>query len=160
MRQSVIADLPKLLDPALPVRRLLAQTPAFVGRYFWNEDALAEVDHFERQNSAVWDKATGGHLDDSSLLTLFLRIAVGNSHTTLMTKTAATSLIRKVRKSGLDRELPRQFIRQHAPAALQDDYIHLWDAFASEAEPLLASDLPYATQDALALLSRECNVAA
>jgi len=160
VRQSVVADLPRLLDPALPIRRLLTQTPAFVGRYFWNEDALADVEHFERQNSAVWDKATGGHHDDSSLLTLFLRIGAGSSHATLLTKAAATSLIRKMHKSGIDSELPRQFIRQHAPLALQDDYLHLWDAFLEEAEPLLRSDQRYASQDALALLRRECNVAA
>jgi len=159
VRQSVIADLPRLLDPAVPVRKLLTQTPAFVGRYFWVEDALAEVDHFERQNSAVWDKATDGHLDDSSLLTLFLRIAAGSSHATLMTRAAATSLLRKIQKSGVDAELPRQFIRQHAPPALQDDYLLLWNDFASEAEPLLRSDQRYASQDALALLRRECNVA-
>ncbi len=159
VRQTVLADLPKLLDPALPLRRLLTQTPAFIGRYFWFEDALAEVDHFERQNSAVWDKASGGHLDDSSLLTLFLRIAAGSSHATLMTKSTAASLIRTIQKSGLDCELPRQFIRQHAPPTLQDDYLQLWNGFADEAEPVLRSDARYAGQDALALLRRECNVA-
>ena len=159
-RASLMADLPRLLDPALPVRRLLTQTPAFVGRYFWREDALAEVEHFERQNSAVWDKATGGHDDESSLLTLFLRIAACSSHASLLTNGTANSLIRKIRKSGLDRELPRQFIREHAPYALQDDYLQLWNDFAEEAEPTLRSDLPQATQDALALLRRECNLAA
>jgi len=159
VRQSLLVDLPKILDPAMPIRRLFTQTPAFVGRYYWNEDALAEVEHFERQNSAAWDKATGGHLDDSSLLTLFLRIAAASSHTTLLTKTTAASLIRKIQKSGLDRESPRQFIGLHAPAALQDGYILLWNEFAEEAEPLLRSDMRYATQDALALLRRECNVA-
>ena len=121
VRQSVQTDLPKIRDPALTVRRLFTQTPAFAGRYFWREDALAEVERFERQVTAVWDKATGGHLDDSSLLTLFLRIAAGSSHATLLTPTTAASLIRKARKSGLDRELPRQYIRQHAPIAMQDD---------------------------------------
>ena len=158
IRQGVVADLAKMRDPALPVRRLFTQTPAFVGRYFWREDALAEVDHFERRNSAAWDKATGGHLDDSSLLTLFLRIAACSSHATLLTKATATSLVRKIQKSGLDQELPRVFIRQHAPAALRDDYLRLWDSFAEEAEPALRSDLRHAAQDALALLCRECNV--
>ena len=158
IRQGVEADLAKMRDPALPVRRLFTQTPAFVGRYFWREDALAEVDHFERRNSAAWDKATGGHLDDSSLLTLFLRIAACSSHATLLTKATATSLVRKIQKSGLDQELPRVFIRQHAPAALRDDYLRLWDSFAEEAEPALRSDLRHAAQDALALLCRECNV--
>ncbi len=157
-RGSLMADLPRLLDPAVPVRRLLTQTPAFVGRYFWHEDALAEVEHFERQNSAVWDKATSGHDDESSLLTLLLRIAAGSSHTSLLTVGTANNLIRKIRKSGIDRELPRQFIRAHAPHALQDDYLQLWNAFADEAEPTLRSDLPQANQDALALLRRECHV--
>ena len=115
--------------------------------------------HFERRNSAVWDKATGGHLEDSSLLTLFLRIAAHSSHATLLTKAAAASLIRKIQNTGLDRELPRAFIRQHAPHALQDGYIQLWDSFAEEAEPALRSDMRHAGQDALALLRRECNVA-
>jgi len=159
VRQSVVADLPKMRDPALPVRRLFTQNPAFAGRYFWSEDASAELERFEHRNSAIWDKATGGHRDDSSLLTLFLRIAVGKSHTTLFTQASAASLIRAVRKTGLDRELPRQFIRQHAPMAQQDDCISLWDAFAQEAEPALRSDLPFASRDALALLHRECNVA-
>lgn len=159
VRQSVLADLPKMIDPALPVHRLFNQNPAFVGRYFWSEDGAAELERFEHQNSAIWNKATGGHLDDSSLLTLFLRIAAGKSHTTLLTQTTATNLIRSVRKSGLDRELPRQFIRQHAPMSMQDDYIALWDTFAQEAEPMMRSDLPYANRDALALLRRECNVA-
>jgi hypothetical protein len=158
IRQGVVTDLAKMLDPALPVRRLFTQTPAFVGRYFWREDGLAEVDHFERRNSAAWDKATGGHLDDSSLLTLFLRIAACSSHATLLTKATAASLIRKIRKSGLDRELPRAFIRQHAPTALRDDYIRLWDSFAEDAEPALRSDLLHAGEDAMALLRRECNV--
>ncbi len=160
VRQSVLRDLPRICDPALPIQRLFMQTPAFIGRYFWIEDALAQVEHFERQNSAAWDKATDGHQDDSSLLTLFLRIAAGSSHATLLTPAAAASLVRKVRKSGLDPELARQFIRQHAPVALRDDYLHLWNVFAQEAEPLLRSDKPYAQQDAIALLRRECNVAA
>ncbi len=159
VRATVEADLPKLLDPALPPRRLFTQTPAFMGRYFWREDALAEVDHFERRNSAIWVKATGGHQDDSSLLTLFLRIAANSSHTTLLTKATAASLIRKTRQSGLDCELPRVFIRHHAPPALQHGYLELWDNFAEEAEPLLRSDLRHAGQDALALLRRECNMA-
>lgn len=160
VRQSVVADLPRLLDPALPVRRLFTQNPAFVGRYFWSEDASADLERFDRRNSALWDKATGGHSDDSSLLTLFLRIAAGQKHATLLTQAMATSLIRAVRKSGLDPALPRQFIRQHAPLFMQDDYLALWDAFAQEAEATLRSDLPFAGRDALALLRRECNVQA
>ena len=158
MRASVVADLPRILDAKLSPRKLFDQTPAFLGRYFWREDALAELDHFERSQGAIWDKATGGHSDDSSLLTLFVRISTHASHLTLLTEKAALSLVRKIQKSGLDAELPRQFIQRHAPLQLQQDYLQLWNAFMEDAAPVLRSDLVHATQEVLALLHRECNV--
>ena len=160
VQASVVQDLPRILDAALGVRKLFDQTPAFLGRYFWTEDAMADLDHFERSNSALWEKATQGHSDDSSLLTLFLRIATQGQHATLLTEKTAASLVRKIRKSGLDAELPRQFIAQHAPVALRSDYLHLWNVFIADAEPVLLSDRVQATEDALALLRRECNIAA
>lgn len=160
VQASVVQDLPRILDAALGVRKLFDQTPAFLGRYFWTEDAMADLDHFERSNSALWEKATQGHSDDSSLLTLFLRIATQGQHATLLTEKTAASLVRKIRKSGLDAELPRQFVLQHAPVALRSDYLHLWNAFIADAEPVLLSDRVQATEDALALLRRECNIAA
>ena len=160
VQASVVQDLPRILDAALGVRKLFDQTPAFLGRYFWSEDAMADLDHFERSNSALWEKATEGHSDDSSLLTLFLRIATQGKHATLLTEKTAASLVRKIRKSGLDAELPREFIAQHAPVALRADYLHLWNAFIADAEPVLLSDRVQAAEDALALLRRECNIAA
>lgn len=159
VRASVVIDLPKILNPTLSVHKLFNQPPSFVGRYFWCEDALSELDHFEKTNCAIWDKATGGHSDDSSLLTLLLRIATGGSHSTLLTEKSAASLVRKIRNSGLDPELARHFVLQYAPVQLQNDYLHLWDVFIEEAEPVLRSDMLQATQDALALLRRECNIA-
>ncbi|KQP18183.1 hypothetical protein [Pseudorhodoferax sp. Leaf267] len=159
VQASVVQDLPRILDATISVRKLFDQTPAFLGRYFWTEDAMADLEHFERSNSALWEKATEGHSDDSSLLTLFLRIATQGTHATLLTEKAAASLVRKIRKSGLDAELPRQFIAQHAPVALRSDYLRLWNAFMAEAEPVLRSDRVQAYEDALALLRRECNIA-
>jgi hypothetical protein len=72
VRQSVLGDLPRILDTSVTARKLFDQTPAFLGRYFWLEDALTEVEHFDRSVSAAWVKATSGHSDDGSLLTLFL----------------------------------------------------------------------------------------
>jgi len=159
VQASVVQDMPRILDASLGVRKLFDQTPAFMGRYFWSEDGMADLDHFERSNSVVWDKATEGHSDDSSLLTLFLRIATQGKHTTLLTRKTAAALVKKIRTSGLDAELPRQFVLQHAPPQLQGDYLHLWNAFIDEAEPVLRSDRVQATEDALALLRRECNIA-
>ena len=188
VRQTVLADLPKILDPALATRKLFDQTPAFVGRYFWVEDALAEVDHFDREASAAWNKATGGHGDDGSLLTLFLTIATGSPPKTLLTEKAAASLIRKIRNVGKAREsgkdaknsvedkvqssieasaknpaglnvaLARDYILTHAPEQHQGDYERLWLAFIEEAQATLQSDRDYELKDAMALLRRECNV--
>jgi hypothetical protein len=159
VRQSVEADLPKILDAKLTPQKLFNQTPAFVGRYFWVEDGLSEVDHFDRQTSAAWTKATGGHSDDSSLLTLFLCIAAGSTGKTLLTEKTAATLIRKIRKSGLKAELATEFIQANAPAEHQDDYIDMWEAFIDESLDTLESDHDYKLHDALSLLRRECNVA-
>ena len=159
VRQSVEADLPKIFDSAITCQKLFNQTPAFVGRYFWVEDGLSEVDHFDRQTSAAWTKATGGHSDDSSLLTLFLCIATGSTGKTLLTEKTAATLIRKIRKSGLKAELATEFIQANAPAEHQDDYIDMWESFIDDALVTLESDHDYKLHDALSLLRRECNVA-
>jgi len=159
IRQSVEADLPKILDAKLTPQKLFNQTPAFVGRYFWVEDGLAEVDHFDRQTSAAWAKATDGHTDDSSLLTLFLCIAAGSTGKTLLTEKSATALIRKIRKSGVEPTRATEFIHANAPAQHVDGYIAMWASFMDEAQDTLQSDHDYKLHDALALLRRECNVA-
>ena len=159
VRASVVQDMPRILDATLSVRKLFDQTPALLGRYFWSEDTMADLDHFERSDSLLWKKATAGHSDDSSLLTLFLRIATHGKHATLLTGKTAATLVKKIRTSGLDADLPRQFVLQHAPVSLRRDYLHLWNAFIDEAEPVLRSDGVQATEDALALLRQECNIA-
>ncbi len=159
VRQSVEADLPKILDSAITCQKLFNQTPAFVGRYFWVEDGLSEVDHFDRQTSAAWTKATSGHSDDSSLLTLFLCIATGSTGKTLLTEKTAATLIRKIRKSGVTPELATAFIQANAPAEHQDDYIDMWESFIDDAIVTLESDHDHKLHDALSLLRRECNVA-
>jgi hypothetical protein len=158
VRQSIAADLPKILDPSLTPRKLFDQTPAFMGRYFWLEDPLNEVDHFERTSSAAWDTATGGHGDDSSLLTLFLCLAAGSSPKTLLTEKAAATLVRKIRKSGLQTPLADLFIVNHAPKNHHNDYLELWESFVADALPTLQSDFDNAQKDAMALLRRECNI--
>jgi hypothetical protein len=157
-RQTVLDDLPKMLDGGVTARKLFNQTPAFMGRYFWLEDALSEVDHYDRSTSAAWEKATAGHNDDGSLLTLFLCVATGGVAKTLLTEKGAAALIRKIRKSGLKPELALAYIREHAPALHQDAYLQLWDAFLDESRSTLQSDADYELKDAMALLRRECHV--
>ena len=156
--QTVKMDLPKILDAALTPQKLFNQTPAFVGRYFWIEDSLAQVDHFDREASALWNKITKGHSDDSSLLTLFLCIATGVTGKTLLTEKSASALIRKIRKSGLHAHLVSPFILEQAPLQYQNDYLQLWERFLEDAQATLQSDRDYKLHDALALLRNECNI--
>jgi hypothetical protein len=158
IRASIVADLPKVLDASLPTRRLFDQTPAFMGRYFWLEDGLSEVDHFDRTASEAWNKATGGHDDEGSLMTLFLSVAAGATPKTLLTEKGATALVRKIRKSGLKPELATQFINEHAPVVHQDAYLRMWDDFVEESAKTLTSDFDYELKDAINLLRLECNV--
>ena len=158
VRQTVLADMPRMTDPKLPIRKLFHQTPAFIGRYFWIEDSLAEVDQYDRSVSEAWNKATGGHDDEGSLLTLFLTLAASSPPKTLLTEKAAASLIRKIRKTGLKPELAGEFIREHAPQHHQDDYQRLWQGFMEDSLATLRSDFDYELADAMALLRRECNL--
>ena len=167
VRQSILADWPRLIDTALPARKLFQQTPAFVGRYFWVEDSLAEIDHFDRSISQAWHKATGGHDDEGSLLTLFLTMAAGGPPKTLLTEKAANALIRKIRKNQKSTSVPlapfkpelaSEFIREHAPVEHQGDYEQLWQSFLEDGLVILQSDFDYELNEALALLRRECNL--
>ena len=158
MYQSILTDLPKMLDATLPARKLFDQTPAFMGRYFWVEDGLSEVDHHDRSTATAWNKATGGHDDEGSLITLFLCVATHTPPKTLLTEKSAASLVRKIRKTGLSPELARHYIQEHAPVQHQDDFVRMWLDFCEEAQPTLQSDYDYELKDALALLRRECNV--
>lgn len=158
MHQSVLADLPKILDARVPARKLFDQTPAFMGRYFWVEDGLNEVAHHDRSASEAWHKAAKGHADENALLTLFLCVATRTAPKTLLTEKTAATLIRKIRKTGLDPDLARDYIQHHAPAPHQEDYVRMWMNFCDEAQPTLQSDFDYELKDALALLRRECNV--
>ena len=160
VRQSLLADLPRILDSQIGLRPLFQQTPAFLGRYFWLEDALSEVDDYARSASSLWNKTTAGHSDDCSLLTLFLCLATASTPKTLLTPKTAATLIRKIRKTGVQDERVSQFILANAPPAYQSDYLQLWQNFWTEAQSTLRSDHDYALHDALALLRRECNISA
>jgi hypothetical protein len=159
VRQSVLADWPRLLDARLPARKLFDQTPAFMGRYFWLEDALSEVSQHDRNRSSAWDKLTQGHSDDGTVLTLCICVAAASPPKTLLTDKTAATLVRKIRKHGWQPTLATQYLQNHAPEQHQDDFIGLWQEFVHEAQATLLSDRDTKLQDALALLRRECNVA-
>ncbi|MDI1245959.1 MAG: hypothetical protein PSV24_11205 [Rhodoferax sp.] len=159
VRQSVLADWPRLLDARVSARKLFDQTPAFMGRYFWLEDALSEVSQHDRNRSSAWDKLTQGHSDDGTVLTLCLCVAAGSAPKTLLTDKTAATLVRKIRKHGWQPALATQYLQAHAPEQHQDDFIGLWQEFVFESQASLLSDRDTKLLDALALLRRECNVA-
>ena len=167
VRDSLLADLPLLLDARQSVRTLLRKEddehmPPLFSRYFWHEDLASEVSQHDAEVSDAWDAALGGHSDEGSLLTLLLCVASGAPRTTLLTEKAATSLVRKLQKPSaspaFQPERASQFLREHAPQMYQDDYLQLWQDFVDESQATLCSDAVYAESDALALLRRECHV--
>jgi dihydroorotase-like cyclic amidohydrolase len=85
-------------------------------------------------------------------------MASGSKGKTLLTEKTAATLIRKIRKSGLQPELATAFIQTNAPAQHQDDYLDMWESFIDEARDTLESDHDVKLHDALSLLRRECNV--
>lgn len=173
-RATVLADLPRLLDAATPLRGLLRPTSGFRARYFLLDDPLAEVDDYHRSladldeegaddpqpASKTWTKTLQGNEDEPSLLTLFLCLATGMPKKTVLTEKAAASLVRKLRKSGWQPQLATDFIRAHAAGVRQADYGDLWNSFVQESQATLQSDMDYQMHDALALLRRECHVVA
>ncbi len=158
VRQSVVADWPRLLDARVAPRKLFDQTPAFMGRYFWLEDGLSEVAQHDRNRSAAWDKLTQGHSDDGTVLTLSLCVAAGSAPKTLLAEKSAAALVRKIRKHGLQPALATDYLKAHAPEQHLDDFVGLWEAFVNESQATLLSDHDHKLNDALALLRRECNV--
>ncbi|WP_296510272.1 hypothetical protein [Rhodoferax sp.] len=158
VRDSVWADAAKWLESDQSPRKLFDQTPAFMGRYFWIEDGLAEIAQFDKAVSKAWQKATGGNDDEGSLITLFLCLAAGSTPKTVLTEKAAATLVKKIRKSGLQSSLALQFIADNAPAEHQADYAAMWTDFMDEAAGTLTSDHDYTFNDAVALIRREGNV--
>lgn len=158
VRQSMLTDWPKLLDVRLAPRKLFDHTPAFMGRYFWLEDALSEVNQHDHNRSAAWNKLTQGHSDDGTVLTLCLCVAAGSAPKTLLSEKSAATLVRKIRKHGFTPRLAVDYLQAHAPEPHLDDFVALWNDFVAEAQSTLLSDHDHKLSDALALLRRECNV--
>ena len=169
VKQSVLADLPQILESPLSIRALFANDSEhhhapLLGRYFWVEDIASEIRHHEFAVSKAWDKATGGNCDDGSLLTLLVCVACGAAPRTSISEKAAAALVRKIQKpgsvTGFNAEIARQYLLDHAPVQHQDAYLELWADFVDEAQSVLQSDSTYARKDALSLLRRECHITA
>ena len=151
-------DLPKILDAAVTPRKLFFQNVAFLGRYFWVDDGMDDLQDFERSVSGEWLKFTQGHTDDGSLVTLFLSIAAGTAPKTALTQTGARALVRKIRKSGLQPTLATSFINDFAPHQSQGDYRQLWLEFLNEVQKDLMDERDTSLNEAMSALRIHCNV--
>jgi hypothetical protein len=160
IQDSVWEDAPKWLESSVAPRKLFDHTPSLIGRYFWLEDPIAEVEQFEKNVSRVWAKFAGESEDESSLLTAFTCLAAGSAPHTILTEKSMLTLVKKIRKNGWQPELATHFIQAHAPSEHAADYVSLWQNFVEDAEPTLTSDHEYTLNDALALLRREINIRA
>jgi hypothetical protein len=157
---SIKNDLPKLLDAKISTRTLLDQTPAFMGRYFWLEDALSEVDQLDEQRSQAWNQLTKGHNDDATILTLLLGVCAGQAPKPSLTSKSAGTLVRRLRKQGWHDAPVQDWLRSHAPAHYLSDCQELWRSFSEHAQATLLSDRDTQLKEALTLLKQECNVGA
>ncbi|MDP9108839.1 MAG: hypothetical protein M3N23_07195, partial [Pseudomonadota bacterium] len=92
-------DGAQILHPAAKLDALLNLIEA---RYFLRETDLDDVDSYAGFVSEAWRAATGGHDDPYSRLTLFMCLATGAKPKTSVTEAEARSMIRKVRKQGVD----------------------------------------------------------
>lgn len=160
LKSMLADDLPKILDGSVKPQKLFFQNLTMLGRYFWLDDGLNEITDFERTVSDQWRKLTQGHTDDSSLLTLFLTIAVGTPAKTLLTPTSAAALVRKLRKTGLQSEPVMSFIRDFAPHESQSDYRQLWLEFLDETQRNLQDERDTKLAEAMGALKLHCNVGA
>ncbi|AGX87901.1 hypothetical protein [Candidatus Symbiobacter mobilis] len=154
---GVCDDLPRILDPHIPVRALFDQTPAFVGRYFWVDDPMGELDHHDRNASSTWYRLTQGTHDDTTLLTMLLCVAAARKPATSLSDRAAQTLVRKIRKTGWHPERATAFLDEHAPPYYRKDCQRLWNDFVQQAtQTLCTADSPI--RDAMALLRQECAI--
>jgi hypothetical protein len=160
LKAMMADDMPKILDASVKPQKLFFQNLTLLGRYFWLDDGLDEITDFERSVSDQWRKLTQGHTDDSSLLTLFLTLAVGTTPKTLLTPTSAAALVRKLRKTGLLSEPVTTFIRDFAPFESQGDYRELWLEFLGEAQRHLQDERDTKLVEAMTALRLHCNVGA
>ena len=151
-------DLAKILDATTKPRKLFIQSLAFMGRYFWLDEGVDDISELDRAISDQWLKVTQRHTDDGSLITLFLCLATGTARKTMLTETAAASLVRKIRKGGFHPQQASDFIREYAPHEHHADYQTLWQNFVAENQRDLLDERDTRLVEAMAALKLHCNI--
>jgi hypothetical protein len=148
-------DLPRILDASQAMNKLI---PELEPLYFLRDFGLEEASQFSAGVSQDWQKITAGKVDDNSLLTIFLCLAVDMAPKAALSKAAARTLIGKIRKEGLQRQPALAFIRAFAPYAMQDDLEALWNDVFPELENALVDPADTSGSQALAYLKENCII--
>jgi hypothetical protein len=148
-------DLPRILDASQAMNKLI---PELEPLYFLRDFGLEEASQFSAGVSQDWQKITAGKVDDNSLLTIFLCLAVDMAPRAALSKAAARTLIGKIRKEGLQRQPALAFIRAFAPYAMQDDLEALWNEVFPELENALVDPADTSGSQALTYLKENCII--
>jgi hypothetical protein len=132
-----------------------------VERYFIRDADLDDIDSFAGFVSEQWQEAMKGKDDPYSRLTLFMCLATGAKHKTMVTDAEARTMIRQVRKAGFDSAAVAEFINAAAPFEIKDNLLALWnEEFLPEARERLVDETDISLQRAMMFLTENLNVKA
>ena len=79
---------------------------------------------------------------------------------TIISEGTAASIVRKLRKNGLQPELASEFIRDYAPHENHADYQRLWANFIEETRRDLLDERDTKLVEAMNALKLHCNIVA
>ncbi|HOL64530.1 MAG TPA: hypothetical protein PLB97_04245 [Accumulibacter sp.] len=148
-------DLPQIANRDLSIERLYNELAPL---YFLRDFDLADGAPLALVSSSNWQEITGGKYDDGSLLTVFVCLAAGVPAKPSLSRKAARALIQKSRSDGLHSEPVPAFIRDHAPYAMQDDLLVLWQEFFDEAQIYLLDESDDTLGQAIRFLQENCVI--
>lgn len=148
-------DLPLVADAAMPLDILIAQIK---GRYFIRDLDIEDTADYDALVSKEWSKHTKGKTDIDAVLTLLLCMAAQLPGKVSISEAAAKTLIRKVRKDGLQPALARNFILQHAPHEKQAGLLEDWDEFSEQASLYLLDEWDQDLHLAMRFLRENCYI--
>lgn len=142
MKRFLAKDLPQIRDPGSTADKLLYGDS--VQAYFVRQSLDEDVREYDRLVAKEWDRVTRGEADDPAVVaTVFFFLATGLPPKASMLLREAKEVIRIFRTSGFDSPAVLDFIRTHAPEAVQEDLQKSWENdLRSEAEEQLADTDP------------------
>ena len=148
-------DLPSIIDKQLPLDQLIN---ALKTRYFIRGHDIEDSVSYEALVSKEWSRHTKGKSDTDSILTLLLCIAAQVPVKVSLTEAAAKTLIKKIRKQGLQTALAIEFVQQHAPHEKQAGLLEDWTDFFEQAQLYLLDDWDNSLIRATNFLRENCNI--